>query len=88
MTEVDVLEAPYINIQRKDLVSEVQDLLLIGRTAFGSTSMTFTLNSQGTLGNLIASGLCGIWKNREINDTLEYAKKLRAEAQKRMHGRS
>jgi hypothetical protein len=37
-----------------------------------------------TAGDLLRSPLCGIWKDRtDIGDSLEYARKLRTEAERR-----
>jgi hypothetical protein len=38
----------------------------------------------GTAGDLLRSPLCGIWKDRvDIGDSVEYARRLRAEAERR-----
>jgi hypothetical protein len=40
-----------------------------------------------TAGDLMRSPLFGLWKDREdIGDSLEFARKLRAEAEQRHHG--
>ena len=39
-----------------------------------------------TLGDLLASGLVGMWKDRtDIDDSMEFARKLRQEAERRRH---
>ena len=80
----ELLEAPYSNVQNKDLVSDAEAFLSLGITVAGSTSLTLLQELQGTLGDLIQSELLGIWKGRaDIADTLKYARDLRAAAERR-----
>lgn len=86
--EATLLEAPYWYVQRTDLVSEAEELLHLGWTAVGSTSLTLLQTTTGTLGELVRSELCGIWQDRpEVTDTLRYARELREAAQRRNSGR-
>jgi hypothetical protein len=42
--------------------------------------------SGGTFGDFLNSGLVGIWKDRtDIGDSVEFARKLREQAQRRSH---
>jgi hypothetical protein len=41
---------------------------------------------RGTAGDLLRSPLFGVWKDRtDIVDTVEYARRLRAKAERRAH---
>ena len=83
-----LLEEPrYSNVEQTEFISNAEELLSLGCTPLGSTSVTFLQASRGTLGDLIASELFGIWRGRpELEDTLNYARELRAAAQRRSGG--
>ena len=83
-----LLEAPhYANVEQTALIANAEALLCLGCTPLGSTSLTFLQASRGTLGDLIASELFGLWRGRsELADTLNYARELRAAAQRRSGG--
>ena len=83
-----LLEEPrYSNVEQTEFISNAEELLCIGCTPLGSTSLTFLQASRGTLGDLITSELFGIWRGRpELEDTLNYARELRAAAQRRSGG--
>ena len=86
--ETTFLEAPYLYVQRTDVVSEAEALLRLGWTPVSSTSLTWLQTAAGTLGELLHSELCGIWRDRpEVADTLRYARELREAAQRRNSGR-
>ncbi len=80
-----LLESPhYSNVQETELISDAEQLLHLGLTLVGSTSLTFLEVPTGTLGDLLRSGLCGIWKDRpEVVDTLRFSRELRAAAERR-----
>lgn len=51
-----------------------------------SISSTDTDTPTGTFADLLNSGLVGIWKGRtDIGDSLEFARKLRKQAETRHH---
>ena len=83
-----LLEEPrYSNVEQTEFISKAEELLYLGCTPLGSTSLTFLQASMGTLGDLITSELFGIWRDRpELEDTLNYAREIRASAQRRSGG--
>lgn len=83
-----LLEEPrYSNVEQTEFIFNAEELLYLGCTLFGSTSLTFLQASRGTLGDLIASELFGIWRGRPgLEDTLSYARELRATTQRRSGG--
>lgn len=83
-----LLEEPrYSNVEQTEFISNAEELLYLGCTPLGSTSLTFLQASRGTLGDLIASELFGIWRGRPgLEDTLNYARELRATTQRRSGG--
>lgn len=69
-------------LRRADLLSANKQLLLASRLI---DRMRQT-NKPMTGKNLLASGVIGLWENREdIGDSLAYVRKLRAQAQTRSH---
>ena len=86
--EEALLEAHYLYVQRADVVSEAEKFLRLGLTLVGPTSLTWLRTTTGTLGELVRSDLCGIWRDRsDVADTLRYARELREAAQRRNSGR-
>ena len=83
-----LLEEPrYSNVEQTEFISNAEELLCLGCTPLGSTSLTFLQASRGTLGDLISSELFGIWRGRPgLEDTLNYARELRATTQRKSGG--
>ena len=74
----------FVNVQRTEFILGAEELLRIGCTSVGSTSLTWLYASSGTLGQLVSSDLVGIWSDRpEVQDLLGFSRKLRAAAQRR-----
>jgi len=50
-------------------------------------SSEISLEPAGTAGNMVQSPLFGLWSDRnDIGDSVEYARRLRAQAEQREHG--
>ncbi len=81
-----------INISTTIPTSRKLDLQLPKDVPVGPAEVVVTVadtpdQGAGTLGDFVRSPLCGIWKEREdISDGVEFAHRLRQQAQERRHG--
>lgn len=89
MSPGTLLDAPYENVEQIDLISDANELLSLGLTSTGSTSLTLLQPLTGTLGELATSELFGFWQGRPgIADPVKFARKLREAAERRVSARS
>jgi hypothetical protein len=69
-------------LKQADLLTPDQQLLLATRLIERARQVNKPMSGR----DLLKSGVVGIWaKRKDIGDSLEYARKLRAQAQTRRH---